>query len=100
SASCKRRRPAATSMYSPSADDAFYAFISRVTWKLGSRQLRMPCGAHWRNRSDAMQIGIIGLGRMGGNIARRLMQHGHEAVVFDRNGEAVAALSQAGALAA
>ena len=36
-----------------------------------------------------MQIAIIGLGRMGGNIARRLMQHGHEVVVFDRDAQAV-----------
>jgi 6-phosphogluconate dehydrogenase (decarboxylating) len=31
-----------------------------------------------------MQIGVIGLGRMGGNITRRLMENGHEAVVYDR----------------
>ena len=43
-----------------------------------------------------MQIGMIGLGRMGGNIVRRLMQHGHEAVVYDRDAKAVAALSQRG----
>ena len=35
-----------------------------------------------------MQIGMIGLGRMGGNIVRRLMQHGHEAVVYDRDAKA------------
>ena len=45
----------------------------------------------------AMQIGMVGLGRMGGNIARRLMQHGHEAVVYDRDAKAVAALSKDGA---
>ena len=44
-----------------------------------------------------MQIAIIGLGRMGGNIARRLMKHGHEALVFDRNAEAVSALAGEGA---
>jgi 6-phosphogluconate dehydrogenase len=44
-----------------------------------------------------MQIGIIGLGRMGGNIARRLMQHGHEAVVYDRDHKAVAEVSNDGA---
>jgi 6-phosphogluconate dehydrogenase len=44
-----------------------------------------------------MQIGIIGLGRMGGNIARRLMQHGHQPVVFDRDHAAVAALARDGA---
>ena len=36
-----------------------------------------------------MKIGIIGLGRMGGNIARRLMRAGHETVVYDRAPEAV-----------
>jgi 6-phosphogluconate dehydrogenase len=36
-----------------------------------------------------MQIAIIGLGRMGGNIARRLMDHGHEVVAFDRDPQAV-----------
>jgi 6-phosphogluconate dehydrogenase len=46
-----------------------------------------------------MQIGVIGLGRMGGNIARRLMQHGHEAVVYDRDAKAVAALAKEGAAA-
>ncbi|NHN92194.1 phosphogluconate dehydrogenase (NAD(+)-dependent, decarboxylating) [Acetobacter sicerae] len=32
-----------------------------------------------------MQIGIIGLGRMGGNIAVRLTRHGHDVVVYDRD---------------
>ena len=44
-----------------------------------------------------MQIGIIGLGRMGGNITRRLMQHGHETVVYDRDAKAVDALRSDGA---
>jgi len=47
-----------------------------------------------------MQIGVIGLGRMGGNIARRLMQNGHEAVVYDHDAKAVAALSRDGAIGA
>jgi len=47
-----------------------------------------------------MQIGIIGLGRMGGNIARRLMAHGHACVVWDRDDKAVSALGKAGATAA
>ena len=34
-----------------------------------------------------MQIGMIGLGRMGANIARRLMRHGHACVVYDRDPE-------------
>jgi len=40
-----------------------------------------------------MQLGIIGLGRMGGNIARRLIGHGHQVVAYDRNEQAVAALA-------
>jgi 6-phosphogluconate dehydrogenase len=47
-----------------------------------------------------MQLGIIGLGRMGGNIARRLMTGGHETVVFDRSTDAVAAIAAAGATGA
>jgi 6-phosphogluconate dehydrogenase len=37
---------------------------------------------------------MIGLGRMGGNIARRLLKHGHDVVVFDRNQDAAAALAK------
>ena len=44
-----------------------------------------------------MQLGMIGLGRMGANMVRRLMQHGHDCVVFDTNAEAVAELGAAGA---
>jgi 6-phosphogluconate dehydrogenase len=39
-----------------------------------------------------MQLGIVGLGRMGGNIARRLARAGHQCVVFDRDPAAVKAL--------
>jgi 6-phosphogluconate dehydrogenase len=44
-----------------------------------------------------MRIGIIGLGRMGGNIARRLMRGGHEIVGFDRDAATIAALGAEGA---
>ncbi|MFN8216064.1 MAG: decarboxylating 6-phosphogluconate dehydrogenase [Solirubrobacterales bacterium] len=44
-----------------------------------------------------MQLGIVGLGRMGANMARRLMRDGHEIVAYDVNAEAVAALSGEGA---
>ncbi|MPY74900.1 MAG: decarboxylating 6-phosphogluconate dehydrogenase [Alphaproteobacteria bacterium] len=39
-----------------------------------------------------MQLGVIGLGRMGGNIVRRLTQKGHQCVVFDQNPAAIEAL--------
>jgi 6-phosphogluconate dehydrogenase (decarboxylating) len=38
-----------------------------------------------------MQLGMIGLGPMGGNIVRRLMKHGHTAVVYDKDPRDVAA---------
>ena len=47
-----------------------------------------------------MRIGIIGLGRMGGAIARRLMRAGHETVVWDRDTAAVTSLVPDGAAAA
>lgn len=47
-----------------------------------------------------MQLGMIGLGRMGGNIVRRLMRHGHSTVVYDKDAKAVAGLAADGALGA
>ncbi|HEY3694138.1 phosphogluconate dehydrogenase (NAD(+)-dependent, decarboxylating) [Phenylobacterium sp.] len=47
-----------------------------------------------------MQLGVIGLGRMGGNIVRRLMQDGHDCVVWDRDAAAVKALADDGATGA
>jgi 6-phosphogluconate dehydrogenase len=47
-----------------------------------------------------MQLGMIGLGRMGANMVRRLLAAGHECVVFDRNAEAVKALAKDGAMGA
>ena len=47
-----------------------------------------------------MQIGMIGLGRMGANMVRRLLRGGHECVVNDRNPEAVHALVDEGAIPA
>jgi 6-phosphogluconate dehydrogenase len=47
-----------------------------------------------------MQIGMIGLGRMGSNMVRRLLQGGHECVVYNRRAEAVKALQSEGAVGA
>jgi len=46
-----------------------------------------------------MQIGIVGLGRMGGNIARRLMKAGHSCVVYDANPKPGQDLAKEGAKA-
>ena len=42
-----------------------------------------------------MQIGVVGLGRMGGNIARRLLASGHEVIAYDRDPEAAAKIEHA-----
>ena len=47
-----------------------------------------------------MQLGMVGLGRMGANIVRRLMNDGHECVVYDLNADAVTALAGEGATGA
>jgi 6-phosphogluconate dehydrogenase len=47
-----------------------------------------------------MQLGMIGLGRMGANMVRRLMRGGHACVAYDRSAEAVAALAKEGATGA
>ena len=44
-----------------------------------------------------MELGIVGLGRMGANIARRLMRDGHRVVVYDVNPEAIETLEGEGA---
>ena len=46
-----------------------------------------------------MQLGMVGLGRMGANLTRRLMRDGHEVVVSDVSPEAVAQLESEGAVA-
>ncbi len=47
-----------------------------------------------------MQLGMVGLGRMGANLVRRLMRGGHECVVYDVNPEAVKQLAAEGAVGA
>jgi 6-phosphogluconate dehydrogenase len=47
-----------------------------------------------------MQIGMIGLGKMGANMVARLQRDGHTCVVYDRNPEAVAELQKNGATGA
>jgi 6-phosphogluconate dehydrogenase len=44
-----------------------------------------------------MQLAMVGLGRMGGNMVERLMRHGHKLVVYDRSDEAMAKYERLGA---
>ncbi len=48
----------------------------------------------------SMQLGMVGLGRMGANLVRRLMRDGHHCVVYDVNADAVASLVAEGAVGA
>ncbi|MFZ3329501.1 MAG: decarboxylating 6-phosphogluconate dehydrogenase, partial [Candidatus Acidiferrales bacterium] len=52
------------------------------------------------NRRRQMQIGMIGLGKMGGNMSRRLMKAGHHCVVYARTAKTREALAKDGATAA
>ena len=47
-----------------------------------------------------MQLGMIGLGRMGANLVRRLMRDGHRCVAYDRNQDVVKSLAAEGATGA
>lgn len=47
-----------------------------------------------------MKLGMVGLGRMGGNMTERLLNDGHEVVVFDPDSSAVSSLAEKGASAA
>ena len=47
-----------------------------------------------------MQLGMIGLGRMGANMVRRLLKGGHQCAVFDMSAKAVAALVEEKAVGA
>ena len=47
-----------------------------------------------------MQLGMVGLGRMGGNMTQRLIERGHTVVAYDRNADTLAAAASEGAVAA
>ncbi|MEO8243050.1 MAG: phosphogluconate dehydrogenase (NAD(+)-dependent, decarboxylating) [bacterium] len=67
-----------------------------MPWRAcGFRQSRF--GTAEKGECWTMQIGVVGLGRMGGNIAQRLMKAGHDCAVFDVNIDRRKKLQQAGA---
>jgi 6-phosphogluconate dehydrogenase len=59
---------------------------------------RFPERDH-REEHRQMQLGMVGLGRMGANLTRRLMRAGHEVVAYDVNAESVRQLESEGAIA-
>src|SRR5581483_3177719 len=60
---------------------------ARLLPKFDFSESTADVGGMKKNRS--MQLGMIGLGRMGANMVRRLLREGHQCVVFDRSAEAV-----------
>src|SRR5215831_2002460 len=68
-----------------------------ISAMLGCREVR---GCRETGRRVAMQIGVYGLGRMGANMARRLIRAGHACVVYNRHPEPVRALAREGAIGA
>src|SRR5205814_9535176 len=60
----------------------------------------MPAEHAVSRKEIAMQLGMIGLGRMGANMVRRLMRGGHECVVWDVSADNVTALAGEGATGA
>ena len=60
----------------------------------GRRVLRSP-STTWRRSEDGtrgcVKIGMVGLGRMGGNMTKRLIEGGHEVVAYDRSADALKA---------
>src|SRR5262249_37613933 len=67
----------------------------RIRSRVAGRALRVP-----DRREGNMQLGMVGLGRMGANMVRRLIRGGHDCVVFDRNAENVRQLASEGATGA
>src|SRR5919201_255134 len=67
-----------------------------------AKALHMRCSAHplFDPRRAAMQIGFVGLGRMGGNMVKRLRGADHDVVAFDPNPEAVTSAEAEGATGA
>src|SRR5215469_6453666 len=63
---------------------------SRVRWPIWD----LP---YEQNQRLAMQMAMIGLGRMGGNMVERLMRKGHQTVVWDRSADVVAKYQKMGA---
>ena len=100
SASSRRRRRAAISRCWPSAGGALLRVHLGAHVEAGlDDPRRRPSGRLWHNESherrNMMQLGMVGLGRMGGNIVRRLMRRGHQCVVFDQNPAAIEVACQA-----
>ena len=63
-----------------------------------ARAARRPRDARTTDGGGLMQLGMVGLGRMGANLTRRLMRGGHEVVVYDVNADSVSQLESEGSI--
>src|SRR5262249_3206874 len=74
---------------------------SRASSKLQQRKIISRSSTEQeQTMKQTMQLGMIGLGRMGANMVRRLIKDGHECVVFDRSQGAVKELVKEKAIGA
>jgi 6-phosphogluconate dehydrogenase len=69
-------------------------------WETEKRAQNGETGEAESAKGAAVKIAMVGLGRMGGNMTKRLIDRGHEVVAFDRDPEAVKAAETDGAIAA
>src|SRR2546421_11807708 len=67
-----------------------------LTTSRTSSSSRPPDAVRTPKGAEGMKFGIVGLGRMGGNLARAAMEHGHEVVGYDRDAELTRALAAEG----
>src|SRR5262245_17885266 len=93
----KHRRSSRTTLPAPGAPTKVVVWPPKSMNNGASRENKTrPQVAH-RTRRDTMQLGMIGLGRMGANMVRRLMKNGHQCVVYDVNPATADALGKEGA---
>src|SRR5579883_76093 len=99
-----RRSASVSKTVAPPTASSSRPLMSRLMASGG--RIRRACSnkagltAETRARTQAMQLGMIGAGRMGANMVRRLMRRGHSCVVYDRAPAAVEALAKEGAVGA
>jgi 6-phosphogluconate dehydrogenase len=77
-----------------------FSVIMWTTLSLGQHVAGCRRDGTHSKEDDQMQIGVVGLGRMGANISRRLMKGGHTSVVWDANQAAIDSLGKEGATTA
>src|ERR1700730_4413751 len=68
--------------------------------QLGNRSYALDPKLRRKHKEATMQIGMIGLGRMGANMVRRLIRQGHSCVVFNRSPQPVQELVKEKAIGA